>query len=49
MAAGAVAEILFFTGVRIVRTEDVEAPPKAGRRRSGQRSDTPRKRRDRLS
>lgn len=46
-ADGASAEILFFTGVRIVRVEDAE-PPKLRRRRST-RSDAPRKRRNRTS
>ncbi len=46
---GAGAEILFFTGVRIVRIEETEAPPKTRRRRAAPRSDPPRKRRDRTS
>ncbi len=48
-AAGVSAEILFFTGVRIVRMEETEAPPKARRRRAPPRREPPRKRRDRTS
>ena len=48
-AGGLSAEILFFTGVQIVRVEAVEITPKPGRRRSGVRSDSLRKRRDRAT
>ncbi len=48
-AVGVSAEILFFTGVRIVRVEAAEMPPKAGCRRPGARSDGLRKRRDRTT
>jgi hypothetical protein len=41
-------EILFFTGVRIVR-EPIETPPKQRRRRVAEATDAPRKRRERQS
>jgi hypothetical protein len=49
VAVGASAEILFFTGVRIVRVEATEVPPKDRPRRPGSRSDGLRKRRERSS
>ncbi|MGO9133230.1 MAG: hypothetical protein ACLP8A_04160 [Methylovirgula sp.] len=47
MAEGAGAEILFFTGVRIVRCEAIEEPVKQRRRRATARTEAPRKRRER--
>jgi hypothetical protein len=41
------AEILFFTGVRIVHAEPASEPPKTPGRRGPPRGETPRKRRDR--
>ena len=46
-AGEAAAEILFFTGVRIVRGKDAEEASKALGRRPGPPSNPPRKRRSR--
>ena len=43
------AEILFFTGVRIIRVEEADAVSKGGRQRDVPRGDPPRKRRNRKS
>lgn len=45
LPAGNLADILFFTGVRIVR-EPVEPRPKHRRRRTGEGTEAPRKRRE---
>ncbi|QXX73500.1 hypothetical protein MHY1_00296 [Methylovirgula sp. HY1] len=48
-AGEASAEILFFTGVRIMRVEESDPVSKGKRRRAAPRSDPPRKRRSRKS
>lgn len=48
LPAGNCADILFFTGVRIVR-KPLETPPKHRRRRTADGTEVPRKRRERQS